>query len=47
MGRSPSCPVTFLVSPMMGMLVAELGMTDCPCRMDDPGGVVTGLGGVG
>lgn len=40
-------PVTFFVPSMMGVLVAGSGMTYCPCRMDDPGGVVTGPGGVG
>lgn len=30
-------PVTFFVSPMMGMLSARPGMTYCPCLTHDPG----------
>ncbi|WP_344319711.1 group II intron maturase-specific domain-containing protein, partial [Actinocatenispora thailandica] len=30
-----------------GRSVARLGVTDCPCRGHDPGGVVAGSGGVG
>ena len=47
MDRTARAPVTFFVPSMMGVLVAGLGMTFCPCRVDDPGGVVTGPGGVG
>ncbi|OON28151.1 hypothetical protein BSA16_28300 [Micromonospora sp. Rc5] len=40
-------PVTFLIVPGWGPSVARPGMTSCPCRFDDPGGVVAGSGGVG
>lgn len=33
-------PVTFFVGPILGPLVAGLGMTQAPCRLHDPGGVV-------
>ncbi|MEV2241747.1 bifunctional DNA primase/polymerase, partial [Micromonospora sp. NPDC049891] len=32
-------PVTFLIVPSRGPSVARPGMTFCPCRVDDPGGV--------
>ena len=35
-------PVTVLVGLEARLLVAGPGMTDCPCRLHDPGGVVTG-----
>ncbi|SCG14852.1 hypothetical protein GA0070610_1071 [Micromonospora echinofusca] len=40
-------PVTFLIVPSRGPSVARPGMTSCPCRLHDPGGVVAGSGGVG
>ena len=40
-------PVTFLIVPSRGLLVARSGMTYRPCRTHDPGGVVAGPGGVG
>lgn len=40
-------PLPFWWPRRQGVLVAGLGMTDCPCRVHDPGGVVTGAGGVG
>ena len=44
---SNDAPVTFLIVPSRGPSVARPGMTYCPCRADDPGGVVAGSGGVG
>ena len=44
MDRTARAPVTFFVPSMMGVLVTGSGMTYCPCRVDDPGGVVTGPG---
>ncbi|AYF30782.1 hypothetical protein CSH63_25740 [Micromonospora tulbaghiae] len=34
-------PVTFLIVPSRGPSVARPGMTSCPCRTDDPGGVLS------
>lgn len=43
----PPPPLPFWWLPMAGATVAGLGMTLCPCRIHDPGGVVAGPGGVG
>ncbi|MDQ1655226.1 MAG: hypothetical protein QOD41_309 [Cryptosporangiaceae bacterium] len=45
--RRPAAPVTFFAAPGWGCLVARSGMTYCPCRTHDPGGVVAGPGGAG
>jgi hypothetical protein len=39
-------PVTFFVVPDQGAVVTRLGMTDAPSRTHDPGGGVTGSGGI-
>uniref|UniRef100_UPI003978CB84 helix-turn-helix domain-containing protein n=1 Tax=Amycolatopsis sp. lyj-346 TaxID=2789289 RepID=UPI003978CB84 len=41
-----SLPVTFFVAPDQGVVVARPGMTDAPSRTHDPGGGVTGPGGI-
>ncbi|WP_245761848.1 trypsin-like serine protease [Saccharopolyspora shandongensis] len=44
--RHNAYPVTFFVAPDLGVVVARSGMTDAPSRRHDPGGGVTGPGGI-
>jgi hypothetical protein len=40
-------PRYLFVAPDQGVVVARSGMTDAPSRVHDPGGGVTGPGGIG